>query len=161
MRNIPESHEQTTDMFSPTRDQVRRFFIEAWRKHRQHELLTPLETIAAGIVLEHPGYHALLADAGALEREFRPEDGQINPFLHLSLHLAIEEQLSIDQPPGIRAAFETLHHRRGERHDAMHDVLECLGETIFEAQRDHAKPDGQAYLTRIRRRANLALQSHL
>jgi hypothetical protein len=142
-------------MFSPTRDQVRSFFIDTWRKHQQHEILTALETIAAGIVLEHPEYHALLDSTEARSREFRPEDGKINPFLHLSLHLAIEEQLSIDQPPGIRSAFDALCQRHGERHGAMHDILECLGETLYEAQRDHASPDGQAYLTRIRQRAGV------
>ncbi|GHU10979.1 hypothetical protein AGMMS50225_15530 [Betaproteobacteria bacterium] len=142
-------------MFSPTRDQVRSFFIDTWRKHQQHERLTPLETIAAGIVIEHPEYHALLDSPTARSREFRPEDGKINPFLHLSLHLAIEEQISIDQPPGIRAAFDALCQRRGERHGAMHDTLECLGETLYEAQRDQASPDGQAYLIRIQQRAGL------
>jgi hypothetical protein len=145
-------------MFSPTRDQVRGFFIDAWRKHQHHEALTPMETIGAGIVLEHPEYHPLLAAADARNREFPPEDGKINPFLHLSLHLAIEEQLSIDQPAGIRAAFEFLCRQRGDRHGAMHDVLECLGETIHEAQRNHVRPDGQGYLARIHRRAGLPVQ---
>jgi hypothetical protein len=144
-------------MFSPSREQVRTFFIDAWRKHQQHGVLAPMETIAAGIVLEHPEYHALLAAADALTREFPPEGGQLNPFLHLSLHLAIEEQLSINQPPGIRAAFDALCQQRGGRHDALHDVLECLGETLFDAQREQSAPDGMAYLDRIRRRAGLAM----
>ncbi|MDR2688849.1 MAG: DUF1841 family protein [Azoarcus sp.] len=144
-------------MFAPSRNQVRSFFIEAWLKHQQHGVLSPMEAIAAGIVLEHPEYHPLLADVDdALAREFPPENGQINPFLHLSLHLAIEEQLSIDQPPGIRAAFDTLCQKRNDRHGALHDVLECLGETLFDAQRDHASPDGSVYLDRIRYRAGIA-----
>jgi hypothetical protein len=141
-------------IFNPTREQVRDFFIGAWRKHQRRETLDALETIAAGIVLEHPEYHALLASADALAREFPPEDGQVNPFLHLSLHLAIEEQISIDQPPGIRAAFEALC-RRGGRHFAMHEVLDCLGGTMFQALRDGASPDGGAYLDIVRRRAGM------
>ncbi|MCL1824485.1 MAG: DUF1841 family protein [Betaproteobacteria bacterium] len=141
-------------MFNPTREQVREFFIEAWRKYQAQEVLSALETIAAGIVLEHPEYHPLLSGSDAMTREFPPEDGQINPFLHLSLHLAIEEQLSIDQPSGIRAAFETLRRLRG-RHNAMHDVLDCLGETMFKALRDKAPPDGIAYLDSVRRRAGM------
>ncbi|MDR2880481.1 MAG: DUF1841 family protein [Azoarcus sp.] len=141
-------------MFNPTREQVREFFIEAWRKNQAQEVLTALETVAAGIVLEHPEYHSLLIDPNVMERAFPPEDGQINPFLHLSLHLAIEEQLSIDQPPGIRTAFEALRRTRG-RHNAMHDVLECLGETMFKAMRDKGSPDGAAYLDSIRRRAGM------
>jgi hypothetical protein len=105
-------------------------------------------------VLEHPEYHPLLVAPDAMTRVFPPEDGQINPFLHMSLHLAVEEQLSIDQPPGIRIAFETLRKLRG-RHNAMHDVLECLGETMFRALRDKAPPDGAAYLDSIRRRAGM------
>jgi hypothetical protein len=142
-------------MFNPTREQVREFFIEAWRKYQAQEVLTPIETVAAGIVLEHPEYHPILSDPEIMARKFPPEDGQINPFLHMSLHLAIEEQLSIDQPPGIRATFETLRRLRGDRHKAMHDVLECLGETMFKALRDNGSPDGTAYLNSIRRRAGM------
>ncbi|MDR3212549.1 MAG: DUF1841 family protein [Azoarcus sp.] len=140
-------------MFNPTREQVRDFFITAWRKHQDRIVLSAIETVAAGIVLEHPEYHDLLASTDVLERDFPPESG--NPFLHLSLHLAIEEQLSIDQPPGIRVAFETLRHHRGGRHNAMHDVLDCLGETMFRALRDNSSPDGQSYLNLIRHRAGL------
>lgn len=140
-------------MFNPSRDQVRSFFIDAWRKARAHEVLTPLETLAADLVGLHPEYHALLEDPDAVAREFTPEDGQINPFLHLSLHLAIEEQLSIDQPPGIRAAFDLACHHRGERHAALHDALECLGEMLFNAQRNGTPPDGAWYVAALRKRA--------
>ena len=140
-------------MFDPTRDQVRSFFIESWRKHCAREILTPLEQMAADLIVLHPEYHALLEDPDAVARDFAPDAGQINPFLHLSLHLAIEEQLSIDQPPGLRAAFAACQLRRGNRHDALHDVLECLGETVFQAQRNNAPPDGAAYVECVRRRA--------
>src|SRR5574338_300956 len=116
-------------MFNPSRDQVRNFFIETWRKYREKDVLTPMESVAANVMTVHPEYHAVLEDPESVDRDFPPEAGQINPFLHLSLHLAIEEQLSIDQPPGIRAAFEGACARHGERHAALHDVLECLGET--------------------------------
>jgi hypothetical protein len=92
-------------------------------------------------------------DRAALERDWTPEDGAMNPFLHLSLHLAIEEQLSIDQPPGIRAAFESRLRQDGDRHAALHALLECLGEMLWQAQRDRRPPDGVAYLDCIRRRA--------
>lgn len=140
-------------MFNPSRDQVRNFFIESWRKYRAKEVLTPLEHIATDLILLHPEYQTLLEDPDSVTRDFSPDAGQINPFLHLSLHLAIEEQLSIDQPPGLRAAFEACQNRRGNRHDALHDVLECLGETMFEAQRNGAQPDGAAYVNRVLRRA--------
>lgn len=142
-------------MFNPTRDEVRNFFIEAWRKYEAREVLTPLETIAADIVAQHPEYHAVVDKPDSVDRDFPPEAGQVNPFLHLSLHLAIEEQLSIDQPPGIRAAFEAACAHRGERHAAMHDALECLGETLFNAQRNGTQPDGIAYVAALRRSAGV------
>ncbi|MCB1915798.1 MAG: DUF1841 family protein [Rhodocyclaceae bacterium] len=140
-------------MFDPSREQARRFFVDSWRKHRDKQVLTPQETIAIRLVEMHPEYHELLADEQSVLRDFAPEDGQINPFLHLSLHLAIEEQLSIDQPPGLRAAFEQAAARRGDRHDALHDVLECLGETLWQAQRNGTPPDGASYVACVRRRA--------
>ncbi len=141
-------------MFSPTRDQARRFFVEAWRKRRQAEILSGLEHLAADLVLAHPEYHDLLEDPDdALTRDFGAPAGQPNPFLHLSLHLAVEEQLSIDQPPGIRGIAEALAARTGDRHEAMHEILECLGEAVWRAQREGGPPDAQAYLECLRRRA--------
>jgi len=139
-------------MFNPSRDQVRNFFIETWRKYRDKEVLTPMESVAADIMTMHPEYHAVIEDPESVDRDFPPEAGQINPFLHLSLHLAIEEQLTIDQPPGIRAAFDAACRRRGDRHDAMHDALEALGEMLFDAQRNGTPPDGAAYVSSLRRR---------
>ncbi|RLJ61425.1 DUF1841 family protein [Sulfurisoma sediminicola] len=140
-------------MFNPSRDQARRFLAEAWKKRRDKLPASPLEMIAADIVAMHPEYHVLLeAGEAALAREWTPEDGEANPFLHLSLHLAIEEQLSIDQPPGIRAAFDRRVARRGDRHAALHDALECLGETLWRAQHERRPLDGLAYVECIRRR---------
>ena len=140
-------------MFDPSRDQARRFFIDAWRKYRAREVVSPLEDAAIRLVAQHPEYHGLLDSAeDALAREWTPASGEANPFLHLSLHLAIEEQLAIDQPPGLRTAFEALFARRGDRHDALHEVLECLGETLWRAQKSQSPPDGEAYLDCLRRR---------
>jgi hypothetical protein len=140
-------------MFSPTRDQARQFFIDAWSKLRRRLPMSDLEMRAAAIVDQHPEYHALLADAEtALGRDWSPADGETNPFLHLSLHLAVEEQLAIDQPAGIREAVDALRLRHGDRHAAMHSVLECLGETLWRAQRDRAPLDGTAYLDCVRSR---------
>jgi len=139
-------------LFNPSRDQARQFLIDAWRKRVGGLPATALETLAADLVALHPEYHELLTAADALTREWTPEDGAMNPFLHLSLHLAIEEQLSIDQPPGIRALFESRRARHGDAHAALHDLLECLGETVWRAQRERAPPDGAAYLDCIRRK---------
>ena len=140
-------------MFNPTRDQVRQFFFDAWRKHRAREVLAGLDIIAVDIILLHPEYHPVLDDPeNHLDKEYPPEAGAPNPFLHLSTHLAIEEQLSVDQPPGINAEFARIAAKLGDRHAACHVVLECLGETVWRAQRDGAAPDAQAYLACLKRR---------
>ena len=140
-------------MFNPSREQARRFFCESWRKHRERLVLEGAEAMAADLIAEHPEYHALLEDPqAAIEREFTPEGGQMNPFLHLSLHLAIAEQISIDQPPGIKAAYAALR-RTLDVHDAEHAIMECLGETLWRAQRNNAPMDGEAYLDCVRRKA--------
>ncbi|MBK8119498.1 MAG: DUF1841 family protein [Sulfuritalea sp.] len=140
-------------MFNPSRDQARQFLIDAWTKRRNRLPSTTMDALAADLVELHPEYHALLEAEDALTREWTPEHGETNPFLHLSLHLAIEEQLSIDQPPGIRAAFNTLQSRRDDRHEALHAVLECLGEMIWRSQTSRLPPDGEAYLDCVRRAA--------
>jgi hypothetical protein len=138
-------------VFNPSRDQARQFLIAAWAKRRDALPATPLEVLAADLIDQHPEYHPMMEAPDALGREWTPEQGESNPFLHLSLHLAIEEQLSIDQPPGIRASFEQLQSRLG-RHEAQHVILDCLGETLWRAQRERSGPDGAAYLDCIRRK---------
>jgi len=139
-------------MFAPSREQVRRFFFDTWAKYRAGTPLQGMETIAIEVILLHPEYHAVLeAPEQAAEREYTPEQGQTNPFLHMSLHLAIEEQLAIDQPGGIRAAFDAVLHKADTRHDALHRALECLGEMVWKSQREGAAPDAQGYLECLKR----------
>jgi len=140
-------------MYAPTRDQARQFLFDTWRKYRGSEALSPLEKIALDVLILHPEYHAILEDPQRQgERDFVPEAGQINPFLHLNLHLAVEEQLSIDQPPGIRAEFERLRDARSDVHDAKHDLIECLGEVLWQSQRNGTALDAGLYLDCLRRR---------
>ncbi len=141
-------------MFQPSQDDVRRFFCDVQRKQRVRLPMSAMESLAAGWVGEHPEYADDLADAdAAVARRYAVEDGRTNPFLHLSMHLSISEQCSIDQPAGIRQAVELLAARRGSLHDAQHEVMECLGEMIWASQRSGLPPDGLAYLDAVRRRA--------
>ncbi len=141
-------------MFNPSRAEVREFFIETWRKGSAGLLLSPLETIAFEWMREHPEYHTLLAAVErALEADYAPEHGQTNPFLHLSMHLSISEQVSIDQPPGIRSAAGALAAQAGSLHEAHHRIMECLGAMLWKSQRDGAPPDAAAYLECVRRSA--------
>lgn len=140
-------------MFDPSRDQVRTFFIEAWKKRKDSQIMSPLESMAADLVAMHPEYHEDMEDPNALTREFSVEQGKTNPFLHLSMHLAIAEQISIDHPPGIRIAHQKLANRVDE-HQAVHEIMECLGQVIWESQRLGKQLDNDTYLDLILRRAS-------
>ena len=141
-------------MFTPSQHDVRRFFCDTLAKQERGQPLTPLEAMAADRIAEHPEYAADLADLPtALAAVFDADAGRTNPFLHLSMHLSIGEQLAIDQPAGIRQAFDLLAARRGSAHAAEHEVMECLGEMIWESQRSGLPPDGNRYIACVRRRA--------
>ena len=113
-----------------------------------------IETLAGLWIGEHPEYHAELTDAdAAIANMGEAQDAQTNPFLHMSMHLSISEQCSIDQPPGIRQAVELLSARRGDLHTAHHEVMECLGRMLWESQRSGRPPDGEAYIEQVRQRA--------
>lgn len=141
-------------MFAPSQHDVRRFFCDTHRKRREGLPLTPMETVAGDWISQHPEYHAELSDLeAALAAVYDVEAGRTNPFLHLSMHLSISEQVSIDQPRGIKQAYELLAAKRGSAHEAHHEVMECLGEMMWESQRSGLPPDGHKYIDGVRRRA--------
>ncbi len=135
-----------TLLFDPSRDEARNFLFESWRKRRAGELLTPLEDLAAQLITKHPEYFAVLeAPQRHLEQDYQPEQGATNPFLHLMMHLTIEEQISIDQPKGIRSHFVRLSQQLQSEHDAQHRMMECLSEMIWQAQRNGTQLDAAIY----------------
>jgi hypothetical protein len=141
-------------MFNPSQADVRRFFCEVYRKQRSGETMEAIEVLTAQWIDEHPELHTDLADVDeALRRMTAPADGPTNAFLHLSMHLSISEQCSIDQPAGVRQAVELLTARLDSLHDAHHQAMECLGQMVWESQRSGRPPDGHAYLDALRRRA--------
>ena len=141
-------------MFNPTQADVRRFFCAAHAKQQAGQPMEAMETLAALWIAEHPEYRDELADAdAAVARNYDETPGRTNPFLHLSMHLSISEQCSIDQPRGIRQAVELLSARLGSLHDAHHAAMECLGSMLWEAQRSGRAPDGDAYVACVQRRA--------
>lgn len=141
-------------MFNPSQADVRRFFCTAYAKARAGQSMEAIETIASLWIDEHPEYHAELADVdAALAAMGRVEEGKTNGFLHLSMHLSISEQCSIDQPRGIRQAVELLTHRRDSLHEAHHAAMDCLGQMIWESQRAGRAPDGEAYVACVQRHA--------
>lgn len=137
-----------------SRDQLRRAYIEAWRKYQEGLPMEPLEAQIADVVALHPEYQAALQDSEeTLNRDYAPEGGQSNPFLHMGLHLAVRDQIGTNRPQGIRAAFEALAHNRGDAHEAEHQLIECLAEALWEAQRTGRAPDEIAYLESVRKLA--------
>ena len=136
-----------------TREQLRSSYAEAWRKHMERVPMTPLESLIADVIAHHPEYQSLVSDAQAVQA-FGPaaEDPKENPFLHMGLHIAVREQLSIDRPPGVRQIRKALAARLGDEHDAEHALMEALAETLWEAQRGGQPPDERRYLDRARAR---------
>ena len=133
-----------------SRDELRRVYIDAWRKHREGLPMEPLEAQVADVVALHPEYQAALERPDdVVDRDYSPEGGQSNPFLHMGLHLAVRDQIATNRPAGIRQAFESVVARLGTAHDAEHRVIECLAEALWEAQRAGRPPDEQAYLRRV------------
>jgi hypothetical protein len=135
-----------------SRGELRRVYVEAWRKRRAGVPVEPLEAQVADVIAMHPEYHsALERGEDALARDYTPEGGQANPFLHMGLHLAVRDQIATDRPAGIRKAFEGIARRSGSEHEAEHRVIECLAEAMWEAQRSGRPPDEAAYLQCVRR----------
>lgn len=141
-------------MFNPSQSDVRRYFCAVYAKSRANQPLEALETIASQWIDEHPEYHAELRDAdAAVVAVYDGSAGRTNPFLHLSMHLSISEQSSIDQPRGIRQAVELLTRNRNSLHLAHHGAMECLGSMLWESQRAGRPPDGDAYIACVQRHA--------
>lgn len=134
-------------LFNPSRDEVRAFFFDTWAKFKAQQPLTDLEKLAFSIIHLHPEYHDILSDPERYQQQaYFPEMGETNPFLHMSLHLSILEQISINQPIGISQIYQQLKAKYQNEHDAQHDLLECLAETIWLAQRNQSGLDAEHYL---------------
>ena len=141
-------------MFNPSRDQARDFLFEAWRKYTAPDPnapLTSLEAIAVEVIAKHPEYHAQLNRRDQfVDRDYAPEHGETNPFLHISMHIAIQEQIAIDQPRGIKEAYLTLSAKLVSTMEAEHQIMDCLAEMIWQAQQTKSAPSAEIYLQCIR-----------
>lgn len=141
-------------LYNPSRDQARQFLFDAWAKFKQHSTLSDLEKIAVEVMQMHPEYHTILdAPERYMQQQYFPEQGETNPFLHLSLHLSVIEQISINQPIGIGQLYEKLKLKHGDQHMAQHDILDCLAETIWQSQRNNTPLDSAHYLGLLQQRA--------
>jgi hypothetical protein len=135
-----------------TRNQVRSFFYDSWRRRANPSLLSPLEEVAVDWIVQHPEYHALFEDQHkSIEKEYTPEHGELNPFLHLSMHLSISEQVAADSPRGIKDMYYNLINNTQSEHEAAHRIMDCLGEAIWTSQRTNRPLDTDTYMTCIKK----------
>jgi hypothetical protein len=139
-------------MFGNDRSSLRAVFFNAWKKHQNQAPLEPLEQQIVVLLMEHPAYHATLSDLDKHgDRDYPAGVGEANPFLHLSLHLAIRDQANMDRPPGVRKLMAALTAATGEPHRAEHLAMEQLQQLLWEAQRSGGMPDEDAYLASLER----------
>lgn len=137
-------------IFGQDRNELRKMYADAWQKHCDKMPLSPLEAQIVAVVEWHPEYHSDVTSED-LSKDYTPEDGRTNPFLHMGLHLGIREQVTTNRPPGIRSVFKSLTAKLGDAHDAEHQMIDCLAEALWEAQSQNTAPDEQKYVEQLRR----------
>jgi len=137
-------------LYTQDRVRLREMFYSAWQKRTNKEPLEPMEKQIVTLLEEHPEYHKLVENKDAIDQDYTPEDGELNPFLHLSLHLALREQVGTDRPKGIAMLTRSLLLKYGDGHKVEHLMIECLGEFLWDAQRQQRAPDEQAYLEKLK-----------
>ena len=133
-------------MFSNDRNELRRVFFDCWQLKQNDKPLDALQHMILSVIEQHPEYHTLLEKIDNLDRDYHTADGETNPFLHMSMHIALIEQISTDRPPGIKDIHQTLARLLDSTHEAEHRMMQCLSEAIWQAQRNNAMPDESAYL---------------
>lgn len=133
-------------MFTNNRNELRKVFFDSWKQRREGLAMDAMQEIIANIVELHPEYHALLEDEDAIDKDFTPEQGESNPFLHMSMHIALHEQISTNRPDGIQDCYTQIIKKSGSEHEAEHAMMECLGESLWIAQRNKTTPDEVTYL---------------
>ncbi|WP_438971311.1 DUF1841 family protein [Methylophaga sp.] len=133
-------------MFGQNREQLRQFYHDVWLKMQSSEAMSALEQSIAQVIKMHPEYHAVFEKKGHLEQEYFVEAGDTNPYLHMGLHLSLHEQISTDRPAGIRDVYQKLLTKTGDSHQTEHDMMECLAESLWQAQRDNQPPSETRYL---------------
>jgi hypothetical protein len=137
-------------MFGQDRQQLRQVYYDVWHKHSSNHVLSPLEQSIAQVIIAHPEYHALLSESAGLQQEFFVENGQTNPFLHMGLHISLHEQISTNRPEGIKDVYITLLKHYADAHETEHQMMECLTESLWLAQRNQTAPSEIDYLNSLR-----------
>jgi hypothetical protein len=146
--------------YTTERDKMRQFYADTWHKARSNQTLDAMETRVARVIEKHPEYHRMLENQAHLGNDYAPENGETNPFLHMGMHLALEEQVSLDRPAGIQSVYEQMTQKTRDFHATEHEMLECLGEALWQAQQTQGQPDESAYLQCLQQRLLRLNPSH-
>ena len=133
-------------MFTTSRSDMRKVFFEAWRKHLEKLPLEPLEMQIIDVLVLHPEYHSMLNNP---ERYSEKDFDETSPFLHLSLHIAIREQINTNRPAGIEAIFQQISKKLHDIHSAEHKMMECLANFLWEVQQTGRLPSAKHYLDNL------------
>ena len=134
-------------MFGQDRTDLRQMFFTAWEKHKNKQIMEPLEAVVAKIIELHPEYHILLENKDAIDKDYTPDMGETNPFLHMAMHISIQEQLSTKRPTGIEELHQSMLQKIKDPHETEHVMMECLGKMLWEAQTQNKMPDESDYLS--------------
>ena len=137
-------------MFSNNRTELRKVFYDCWKLKQDGQALDALQQMITGVIEQHPEYHSLLEKDANIDRDYHPAEGETNPFLHMSMHLALIEQISTNRPDGIRNCHQKLTQSLGSPHEAEHRMMDCLAEAIWQAQRNNTMPDEASYMICLR-----------
>ncbi|VAW50034.1 hypothetical protein MNBD_GAMMA04-1362 [hydrothermal vent metagenome] len=137
-------------LYTSERDKLRQFYVDTWQKARFGLAMDPMEIMVARVIELHPEYHKMLNNGKHLGNEYKPEDGETNPFLHMGMHLGLQEQVSMDRPNGIQQIYQQLGEKLGDVHDTEHVIMECLAESLWSAQQNGEEPNEQAYLQNLK-----------
>ena len=133
-------------MFGQDRTELRQMFFTSWKKHQDKQIMEPLEAVVAKIIELHPEYHTLFGDQDTIDKDYTPEMGETNPFLHMAMHISIQEQLSTKRPFGIEQLHQSILNKIKDPHETEHVMMECLGKMLWEAQSQNRAPDENDYL---------------
>ena len=137
-------------MFGQNRQQLRQYYHDIWQKRQSNQSLLPLETIICKVIEQHPEYHVIFDTTNSLEQEYFVENGQSNPYLHMGLHISLHEQISTDRPAGIRTFYSQLQAKYSNAHETEHQMMECLTESLWLAQKNHQPPSEENYLAALK-----------
>lgn len=139
-------------MYTNNRDTYRQTFANTWQKHLKGTTLDAVESELLAVILLHPEYHSLFDSAQKEKQEFIPEE---NPYIHMSLHMAIREQIRMDKPLGTKEIYNNLQKIKQNPHEVEHIMMTVMAKLLWESQQSGVMPNDDTYLCKLREHASL------